>query len=344
MTGPSSHFRDQANEARLTRMWSTLDGRLDQAERRRRWRSGGLALAACCVAVALFMLGAHFAPRAQPTASPSMATHVIELADHSRIEHAAQDHVELESVSSDRVVVRVHSGRARFDITPNPGREFLTHARGYTVRVLGTEYVVDLKREALRVEVTRGLVEVRHDRSSASWRIGAGQHWSSEDEPSEPQRASEPLSLPADAAADAADAAAPAAPRARRSPSKPVAPEIDAATLFQQAQDERIAGRPERAAAVLTELLQRFPRDSRAGVSAFELARLRLDLGDARGALEALDRASRAGYALVEQVEMRRVQALEEAGELQACRSARVAFLTRFPASSFSSMVRRRCP
>jgi transmembrane sensor len=329
MTRP--YFREPADEARLNRMWEQLDRRFDEVERRRPWRRGAWVLATCAAAVALFFIGVS--QRATP-----VATHLIELSDHSRVEYSAQDWVELEEVSEQRVSVRLLQGRATFRITPNRAREFLTHAAGYTVRVLGTEYVVDMSRGDMRVSVTRGLVEVRRDQSADVWKIAAGESWTSADVAVVEEPHSE---LKVDAGIRE-DVAAPAPTRTRKK--APRAEDVDPAKLFQQAQDERIAGHPERAAELLGDFLQRFPTDPRAGLSAFELARLRLDLGDPKAALEALDRAQRAGYALVEQVEMRRVQALEESGDLRSCRKARDAFLARFPASSFGSMVRRRCP
>jgi hypothetical protein len=94
----------------------------------------------------------------------------------------------------------------------------------------------------------------------------------------------------------------------------------------------------------LARFLQLAPHDARAGLAAFQLGRTRLELGDPRGALEALDIATHAGSAFAEQISARRVQALEQLGELAACRQARAAYLRTFPDGAFSAIVRQRCP
>ena len=95
---------------------------------------------------------------------------------------------------------------------------------------------------------------------------------------------------------------------------------------------------------LLEEFLRRFPEDARAALAAFQVGRSRLDMGDAQGALKALERAARDGAAFKEQIDARRVQALEQLGDLEACRAARAAFLRAFPNGSFADIVRRRCP
>jgi tetratricopeptide (TPR) repeat protein len=123
-----------------------------------------------------------------------------------------------------------------------------------------------------------------------------------------------------------------------------VAKKNDAAALFGSAQEARAAGRVDQAAALLAELLERFPHDSRAGLAAFELGRIRLASGDAKGALDAFDQAAGASNMFDEQVDARRIQALEQIGDLAVCRTARKSFLRRFPNGAFAAVVRRRCP
>jgi hypothetical protein len=342
MSRPTSPFRDQAPEARLARMWDALDARFDRAQQRRRaWRIGGALALPCAVALLLFFLW----PRVEDTS--------IQLADGSRVEHPEGEPLRIDSVSPRRVEVSMGEGRATFRIVPNPAREFLTHAGGYTVRVLGTEYTVELRADGLRVAVARGAVEVRRDGTGDVWQVRTGESWSSTRGPvadaaiAAPMQPSESApSLTHDASAEAPRPLVVRPPSDRRRPTREEGKHTldEPAALFQRAQDARLAGRSEEAARLLGELIERHADDPRVGVSAYELARLRLDLGDPRAALRALERARSAGYAQPEQIEMRRVQALEEAGDVSACRAARDAFLARYPGGSFSAMVRRRCP
>jgi hypothetical protein len=339
----SPHFRSQADEARVARVWAAVDHRLQRRKRLRPWWRGALYVAAA-TAIALLIQFRSELVHTPPSASAT--PQLLELPDGSRVEHAPEDRIAIEAVTATRVELRMTHGRARFRVAPNRERSFLTHAAGYTIRVVGTEFVVDLGPAGLRVEVARGVVEVRRDQGADVWRVRAGETWSS--------------SLPAPEQSKPAASPAPAAPAPPpRNPEPQTAhaahtestrtphahgQNAEAAALFQRAQDARAAGSPAETARLLDELLRRFPGDARAGLAAFQLGRLRLDSGDAKGALEALDRAQNAGSSFQEQVAARRVQAFEQLGDTAACRSARMAFLRDYPGGSFAEVVRRRCP
>jgi transmembrane sensor len=338
MNQPASYFQSKASEARVARVWSCVDARLERAgtRQRLRWMALGLSLAAALVLVAYAGARWH---------RPAATAQILELADGSRVEYGAADRLEVAAVTPERVELRMIQGRALFRVAPNPDRAFLTHIAGYTLRVIGTEYSVDLGGGGVRVEVTRGEVEVRRDDGADAWRVRAGEVWSSaaaaDALPAAPPPAPMTSSVPPSNLAPSVPTSKRAAPVPAQ-PAQPVA--ADAAALFQRAQDARAAGRTDEAARLLSEFLQRYPNDARAGLAAFELGRIRLDTGDPKGAVEALDQAEGAGNAFAEQVEARRVQALEQSGDVAACRAARASFLRRFPNGSFSSVVRRRCP
>jgi hypothetical protein len=342
----SPHFRSQADEVRVARVWAAVDHRLQRQRRLRPWLRG-LRGALYVAAATAAMLLIYF--RSEPARTPRVVSalpQLLELPDGSRVEHAPEDRIGIEAVTATRVELRMTRGRARFRVAPNHERSFLTHAAGYTIRVVGTEFVVDLGPAGLRVEVSRGVVEVRRDQGADVWRVRAGETWSS--------------SLPAPEVPKPLASAAPATPVEPPRSAEPQAPHathtesvrashghgqnVEAAALFQRAQDARAAGSSAETARLLDELLRRFPSDARAGLAAFQLGRLRLDSGDAKGALEALDRAQNAGSSFQEQVAARRVQALEQLGDTAACRSARTAFLRDYPGGSFAEVVRRRCP
>lgn len=120
----------------------------------------------------------------------------------------------------------------------------------------------------------------------------------------------------------------------------------DARRLLELADVARLAGHPREAAQALDRLRLAFRSDSRAGLAALELGRLRMDaLGDRKGALAAFDDAvalSRGG-AVREDAEARRVHVLEALGEVARCRSLRDAYLSNFPNGVHASAMRRRC-
>lgn len=370
MTRLSTHFQSQADEARVARVWGAVDHRLQRARKTRPFRRAALFVAAGAVAAALASLRVDLRPVPHAV---KRASQLLELPDGSRVEHAPEARIAIEAVTPSRVELRMTRGHAQFRVAPNHERAFLTHAAGYTIRVVGTEFAVDLGARDLRVAVSRGVVEVRRDGAADVWRVRAGETWSSTlpaptsssvREPAKtPPGAADPASVPAEVPSDAVlhpqhvghtesvrvvhAHPAPANPDASASANTQMSTTANqnaGAVLFQRAQAARAAGSSEETARLLDELLQRFPSDPRAGIAAFQLGRLRLASGDPKAALQAFDRAGSAGSAFQEQVAARRVQALEQLGDLAACRSARADFLRDYSGGSFAEVVRRRCP
>ncbi len=332
----SSHFENKADEAQVARMWGALDQRLERSVRWRPFRRGVVAMATC-VAIAALAVWAR-----ELSGTRRGGAQVIELADGSRVEHEGGDQLQIATVTPERVEVHLRRGRAHFRVARNPKRAFVTRAGAYSVRVIGTEYSVDLGANLVRVEVSRGEVEVSRANSADLWRVRAGEIWSSARVVSAPVT---PAVQPAvQTTPSAQEEATPPEPVVKASAPKPGAGSHSALELFQRAQEARIAGRRAETGRLLDEFMRLFPDDPRAGLAAFELGKLRLEAGDARGAIAALDHAESAGAALSEQVDARRVQALEQLGELERCRAARTAFLSRYPGGTFAEVVRRRCP
>jgi transmembrane sensor len=324
------HFEAKATEARVARVWAGLDARFDRAERLRPLRRAAILLAlAATLAVGLFVAW----PR-PPT--PVASVQFLDFADGSRVTHAADDRVEVVSVADDRVELRMVSGKATFRVARNEARAFLTRAAGYTIRVVGTEFTVELTRDALKVAVQKGEVAVSRDEEESVTRVRAGEAWST-------SLATATDIAPKPSPSPSAPATESARPPPRTDGSGAAHESQAASALFQRAENARLAGRHDEAARLLGEFLRRYPNDPRAGLAAFELGRIRLDARDPKGAIEALDQAEGAGKAFEERVAARRVQALEESGDVQACRAERDAFLRRFPNGAFAATVRRRC-
>lgn len=123
-------------------------------------------------------------------------------------------------------------------------------------------------------------------------------------------------------------------------------PTEDARGLLEKGRVARREGNPQAAAQAYQQLLAQYPQDSRAGLAAFELGRLRMDrLGDLKGAIAALNQAVQLapGANVREDAMARLVDAYHRAGNEDSCASARRAYLTAFPAGVHSATVRLRC-
>jgi hypothetical protein len=130
-------------------------------------------------------------------------------------------------------------------------------------------------------------------------------------------------------------AAAPAAGSAGGKPSASAAAGAQsAAGLFRLASLARRGGRLREAADDYSALLASHPMDARAGLSAFELGRIRMDaLGEPLAAIEALERAVAAGArtSFHEDALARIVVANDALGRREACRRARERYLAGYP-------------
>jgi TolA-binding protein len=109
----------------------------------------------------------------------------------------------------------------------------------------------------------------------------------------------------------------------------------NARAWFAQASVARRAGWMQEAADAYAELLRRYPRDARAGLSAFELGRIRMDaLGDSRGAIEAFSEALRLSRKsqFREDALARLAIAHDTLGENVDCQAVRGRYVAEFPA------------
>jgi transmembrane sensor len=100
------------------------------------------------------------------------------------------------------------------------------------------------------------------------------------------------------------------------------------------------------AAEAYTELLRRFPDDSRAGLAAFELGRVRMDaLTQPKAALDAFGAALRSNprASFREDAVARIVVAFDQLGEREACRLARDRYQKEFPGGVHALALASRC-
>jgi hypothetical protein len=231
------------------------------------------------------------------------------------------------------------------------------HAARAEIIVRGTRFRVELgesESSPVSVSVERGRVEVRTGDDFVR-QLGPGESWSAAahvEAPAAPSPEPEAEAVPQPAAPprwsvllkahkprEAYDALGP----------QGFARELKGASavkLLDLASVARLSGRAAEAAEAFDALRRRHRDDPRAGLAALELGRLRLDaLGDPAGAEEAFADALvlSPGAPFAEDVRARRIQALDEMGDLTRCRKAKDDYLRRYPAGSHLMELGLRC-
>jgi hypothetical protein len=359
--------------ARADRIWLRVSDRLERGQRGRNVRilqvlasSAVLALAFCA---GLLMQGR--APSGWARLETSNDSVSVELQDGSRVKLLPQTRVELRESSESRVTLELEQGHLDCTVTRNPRRAFAIAADDFEVAVIGTQFGVELSRERnrLEVDVETGSVEVRRrGRPEPEAALHAGQRWSTPllaaDAPtatavSAPDVSSDapPVAAPSSPAPeDAGTAPSPPEPAsagdrphsraAEPRPQDPSEPLLGARQLLDRANAARRAGDIVAAARAYEQLLASHPNDSRAGLAAFELGRLRMDrLGDVRGALAPLEQATKlvTDPGLREDALARLVRAFDRLGENQSCLEARERYLEAHPTGVYVSSIAEAC-
>ena len=159
------HLRLDWDDGRTERLLARVKTRVG---RRARGRRAVLASAALTSAIGVAVLGARslLAPHgAAPGQAPSGATAgLIRLDEGSEIRaDPATSEVRVVEQQRTRVLVEAVRGPARFSVVPDPTRRFEVRSGSVTVRVVGTEFLVEPRGETTWVEVIRGKVEVSWD-------------------------------------------------------------------------------------------------------------------------------------------------------------------------------------
>jgi len=304
----------------------------------------------------------------------------VRLADQSTIELEPDALVHLDAVASDEVNVSLHRGRARFKVAKNRQRSFRVLAGATEVRVVGTTFTVDSASDGASVFVEEGTVEVRH--AGELRRLMRGDAWHTPAPSTAPSAAPPAVDLDAMEAPSRAPAppeasarpdskhAAPGRPARRGgtrsstasaplapapgastsgpgltpAPAGPLAPSAEA--LFRAAVDARRESGPRAAAKAWSTFLDAFPGDSRAGLAAFELGRIEMDVShDTSGALWALERALSLSpsAAFAEDAMARMVQLRDQRHEAAACKAARARYLSRYPQGTYATSLASLC-
>ncbi len=302
------------DDLREQRVLSRVLAERTQPAPRRRYAAGAMAVAAM-VAVAAIVF---FVVRARTMAAPiatAPAEQTMALADGSQAVLLREAGVQIEEQSSDRVRIAQSRGAVRYEVRPDPSREFTVRAAGATIRVRGTVFVVDIKGDSVEVRVDRGRVEV--DDGMRTRDIVAGEVLRV------PARAEPAPSAPPDT--DIAPSAS-----ARTQPSAaPIAP--TAAELQSKADAARLSGNLGEAATTLETLIARYPRDGRVPSALFSLGRVERARGRHAASAQAFERCARGGGALAPDALAEAAASWTAAGATDAARADAAQYLARYP-------------
>ncbi len=350
------HYRDDVapvpSELQVVRMWRNIERAPLGRSRSHRY----FVLATVAVAAALLLVLVHFYPRSDRRGDVAVAGAALEnaskpdkrigLADGSTVVVGSGTRLVLSQASTTEVRLELLHGRADFEVTRNPDRQFEVVASGYTVRVVGTRFSVSYQPAELAgrftVAVQQGIVELRRP-NGALLRLEAGEHWSSAALPeNEASPAAQPSPEPPPSAAQGSRVDGLGSSTAKT----PTEPAVDAKELLERANRARVQGRALEAATALETLWRQHQQDPRASLAALQLGRIRADqLGDIAGAVEAW-RGSLAlggGASQREDAMARLIEGYARLGNREKCREMRRTYLEQFPRGAQRASVERRC-
>jgi transmembrane sensor len=310
--------------------------RRGQKPRRRVWV---WALAPAAVVLALVFWGSrtwiHSAAVAVSATAAGQST--LALADGSTAILAAEAAVQIEDQQADRVHLVQSRGSVRYEVRPDPSRDFVVRAADTIVRVRGTVFTVDMQDGSLQVAVQRGRVEVTHAGMTHDLVVGESLRV--------PIGTSD---APAEVAATA-DNQPPLAPSSSSDPSSARATDSSvptdvptAATLEAQADAARVAGDNGQAVAALERLVALHPRDPRVPNALFTLGRVQRARGMTGASARAFERcfAAAPGGPLAQDALAEAAQAWSNAGNDDAAQQDANTYLKRWPLGASATQMR----
>lgn len=347
------------SETRVHRLWCRVSARLD-ARKRRLWLWLLVGGTLCSVAAVVLLIGKllpsrEISPDGRPVAAAKLVTArdpvTVTLVDGSKVSLASHTEVHVHGNQQDSpgLSLVLTQGEVVCDVVHREGRAFTVVTNDVEVRVVGTRFsVTATPGEAQRVEVSvlRGAVEVvNRSRPGVVARISAGQSWVQS-----PPRSPASASSAGGGGRRSVDASAQlhgAPPPDSSGVASPIrVPPLSARELFAKAGESRRSDDAAAAAHAYEELLRLHPSDGRAGLSAFELGRLRMDrLGDPAGAISALERALalNIGPSFREDALARLVSVYATQGDDASCSHARNRYLSSYPYGVHAITVASRC-
>jgi len=319
------------DELQHRRVSKRIDEALEAEQRSSRWWLAGIGAAVVAAAVVALVL-------LRPTATLSSARTVLSDGSMVDVDRGGQIHVVSDRPEETRI--EVVAGRAEFEVQKRPNRPFITTVRGVEVRVVGTHFSTELDESrppgVVRVVVSRGIVEVVGRQGEQVARLNAGDRIEVSLGPAQKADAvTAPNNSPSAALAEPEPSAARAA-----------SPPPDASKLFEKAHEARRTGDIQGAVSAYAALIKQFPHDSRVGVAALELGRLRMDSQHAYGpAADAFRRAmtSAPNEGIREDALARLVEAVDAMGDKATCLTEQRHYQARYPNGVHAASVRARC-
>ena len=339
---PQSAAAEAARHVDVAWTGQRLEQNLARVHERRASRQRRTLLAASLVAVAAaaavtFLLTATLRERAPlahgtPSALPAAKNPKTTFADGSVARVADGAELVVKSATAERVESVLVSGAADFEVTKNPGRQFVVVAGPVSVRVVGTRFRVEHNAERTRVSVSEGKVEVQEGEARSYLEAGESRFFPSLVPPPEP--------LAPNAAAGARQRFLELARGGQFKAAyqvmsqSPSAVGSSAEDLLLAADAARNSGHPEQAVGFLRRVTGEHGADSRAPLAAFTLGRVLLSQlsrpGEAAEAF-ALTRRLRPAGGLAEDALAREAEARAASGASGRARSLASEYLTAHP-------------
>lgn len=315
-------------------VWRALER--DSPPPRWPWAVGAGLLAAAVAAVLLRPEPVVAPERVVPVSTPPVVSTApahhepppLSFRDGSRVFLDDRDSdVVVETVGPSLTETVLRRGGARFDVVPNPDRQFRVDAGLVSVEVLGTEFTVRRDDDEVHVAVLRGSVAVAWPGGRAVLEAGMEGDYPPfpSADPVEPGIAPEP--------------ATPPAPVRGRS-KKPDAPTVD--TLLDAADDARRHGDTAAALGILRRVVREHPRDARAPLAAFTMGRIEQGRGHHAVAAGhfAKVRTMRKN-SLTEHALAREVESWAAAGKHGKAQARAEHYLRKYPAGPHATQVER---
>ncbi len=357
-------------EARIAHQWAKITN-ADRRQNRVRARlvpAFALSLVVCCAAAA----GWHWLHSPSPSALNGTAIESgvsgrqsLTLPDNSQIELGPASRMVIDEYNDARVQLTLQKGKANFQVSHQPRRLFSIHAADLDITVVGTRFSVDLGQSSelqrVTVQVQQGKVTVRNRHASPDERVlAAGQSWTDGIAAAPAPDLGRTVDASTNSNEPSSEEAAPAASQAElpgatlgRAATGTALPTASAKLagespkeLFEAAETSRINGKFHDSADALNKLRRTYRSDPRAGLAAFELGRMRMDIfGDVSGSIDALRDAIQLSPSAPfrEDAESRLVQLYNRQGNHDACQSARTTYLNHFPHGAASKVVSQLC-
>jgi transmembrane sensor len=257
----------------------------------RRWRVAVVPVVAVAagVAVALFVPWRPLqekspAPSASASTSPQ-AEQIMGLGDGSRAILVEDAGIRIEEQRADSVRIEQQRGTVRYDVRPDPRREFTVRVANSTIRVRGTAFMIAMSVDAVEVSVTQGRAEV--DEGTRTRELSTGESLRV------PIRSRAPATSAVEGSSEDAKVMEDSHERSTSEQGTRALPPT-VTELQARADSARVDGRLEEAAGALEALVATYPRDPRVPGALFSLGRVEHARHRETAAARAFERCVRA--------------------------------------------------